>query len=64
MELRSKANFPNQYQFKDKVIVCKICSQTFVFTAGEQEFYCDRNLAEPKRCPHCRARRRQGAANG
>ena len=30
--------------YQDKTIVCKDCGQTFVFTAGEQEFYAERGF--------------------
>ena len=38
----------------DRTLTCKICGERFVFTTGEQEFYRDRVLAEPRRCPACR----------
>ena len=31
-------------EFKDKNLVCVECKQTFVWTAGEQLFYHDRNF--------------------
>lgn len=45
----------------DRNIVCVECSQTFVFSAGEQEFYQEKGLMhEPRRCQDCRnARRRE-----
>ena len=44
--------------FTDKNLVCVECNQTFVWTAGEQLFYHDRNFKnEPKRCKDCKARR-------
>lgn len=43
----------------DKTLVCRDCGQEFAFTVGEQEFYASRGLQnEPKRCPQCRASRR------
>jgi len=46
--------------FTDKNLVCVECNQTFVWTAGEQLFYHDRNFQnEPKRCKACKARRVQ-----
>lgn len=39
---------------------CEACGDAFVFGAGEQEFFADRGLAPPKRCPACRAARREG----
>ena len=39
---------------KDKEIVCIICGCTFTFSTGEQKFYRDRQLMEPRRCPQHR----------
>ena len=45
--------------FNDKTLTCAECSNDFVFTAGEQEFYSNRGFEnEPKRCPACRSLRR------
>ena len=33
--------------FEDKTLVCKDCGKEFVWTAGEQEFYASRGLANP-----------------
>jgi CxxC-x17-CxxC domain-containing protein len=46
-------------QFADRQLTCMDCSQPFVFTAGEQEFY-DRKAfkEEPKRCKSCRDARK------
>ena len=44
--------------YKDMELVCRSCGATFIFTAGEQEFYADKGfLNEPTKCPKCRARR-------
>jgi CxxC-x17-CxxC domain-containing protein len=48
--------------YSDKVMTCADCSQDFVFTARDQEFYADRGFTEPRRCPSCRASRK--AARG
>jgi CxxC-x17-CxxC domain-containing protein len=41
--------------FNDKTLVCKDCSQEFVFTAREQEFYASKGFQnEPLRCKECR----------
>ena len=46
--------------YDDKTLVCQECHEEFVFTAGEQEFYASRGFEnEPKRCPKCRAARKQ-----
>ncbi len=44
--------------FTDKNLVCVECNRTFVWTAGEQLFYHDRNFKnEPKRCKVCKGKR-------
>ena len=48
--------------YNDKVLTCADCSQDFVFTASEQEFYATRGFTEPRRCSSCRASRK--AARG
>lgn len=53
--------------FKDKELRCVDCGCAFVFEKGEQEFYWMKGLtnngtgevSEPKRCPDCRAFRKQ-----
>lgn len=45
--------------FEDKTLTCRDCGTSFVFTAGEQEFYESRGFAnEPGRCPSCRSARK------
>jgi CxxC-x17-CxxC domain-containing protein len=40
----------------DKTLTCRDCGATFVFTAGEQEFFAQKGFTnEPGRCPECRA---------
>jgi CxxC-x17-CxxC domain-containing protein len=41
--------------YSDKNLSCVDCSQEFVFTARDQEFYAGRGFSEPRRCPSCRA---------
>jgi hypothetical protein len=43
---------------EDKILRCKICGEEFCWFLGEQKFYADRGLSEPRRCPSCRERRR------
>jgi hypothetical protein len=44
----------------DKNIVCKGCSQEFVFTEAEQEFFKSKGLMNtPKRCKMCRKAKRE-----
>jgi len=45
-------------EFRDKVLKCIDCGQDFVFTAGEQLFFHDKQFKnEPKRCKGCKAKR-------
>ncbi len=45
-------------EFQDKVLVCIDCGADFVFTAGEQLFFRDKNFKnEPKRCKNCKSKR-------
>ena len=48
--------------YSDKVLTCADCSQDFVFTVRDQEFYASRGFTEPRRCSACRASRK--AARG
>ena len=52
--------------YSDKVLTCADCSQDFVFTASEQDFYATRSFTEPRRCSSCRASRKaaRGDARG
>ena len=52
--------------YSDKVLTCADCSQDFVFTASEQDFYATRGFTEPRRCASCRASRKaaRGDAGG
>jgi CxxC-x17-CxxC domain-containing protein len=45
-------------EYRDKSLVCVECHQSFIWTAGEQLFYADKNFKnEPKRCKECKAKR-------
>jgi hypothetical protein len=37
---------------------CARCHMAFTLTEGEQQFYRDRHLSQPRHCPACRAWRR------
>jgi CxxC-x17-CxxC domain-containing protein len=42
-------------EFEDKTIVCIDCSIDFIWTAGEQTFFRDKQLQNPpKRCKECK----------
>jgi CxxC-x17-CxxC domain-containing protein len=44
----------------DKTLHCRDCSQEFLWTAGEQQFFAAKGLVnQPTRCPSCRTVRRQ-----
>ena len=46
--------------YTDKSLECVDCGASFVFDAGEQEFFATKGYTnEPKRCPECRAARKQ-----
>lgn len=45
--------------FEDKTLTCRECSDPFTWTAGEQQFYKEKDLINiPARCPRCRAKRK------
>jgi CxxC-x17-CxxC domain-containing protein len=45
-------------EFQDKMLKCIDCGIEFVFTAGEQLFFHDKQFRnEPKRCKSCKAKR-------
>jgi hypothetical protein len=46
--------------YVDKTINCVDCGASFIFGAGEQEFFANKGFTnEPKRCPSCRAAKKQ-----
>jgi CxxC-x17-CxxC domain-containing protein len=48
--------------FTDKVLKCIDCGAEFVFTAGEQLFFHDKQFKnDPKHCKQCKARRANGS---
>jgi len=45
-------------EFQDKVLKCIDCGTEFIFTAGEQLFFHDKQFKnEPKRCKVCKTKR-------
>ncbi len=45
-------------EFQDKSLHCVDCGAEFVWTAGEQLFFADKNFKnEPKRCKACKTKR-------
>ena len=52
-------------EFQDKNLNCVDCGAEFVWTAGEQHFFADKNFKnEPKRCKSCKAKRAARPAGG
>lgn len=45
----------NKMSYETKELKCVDCGEVFEFSAEEQEFYAGRGFSEPKRCPACRA---------
>ena len=44
--------------FVDRILCCSDCGSDFIFTAGEQLFFFDRQFKnDPKRCKLCKAER-------
>jgi len=45
-------------EFQDRILNCVDCGGEFVWTAGEQQFFADKNFKnEPKRCKDCKGKR-------
>lgn len=45
--------------YQDQTLTCADCSGSFIFTAGEQQFYAEKGFANtPKRCNDCRSKKR------
>ena len=45
-------------EYQDKILKCIDCGSDFVFTAGEQLFFHDKQFKnEPKRCKNCKGKR-------
>jgi len=53
--------------YVDKTLECMDCGASFTFGTGEQEFFATKGFTnEPKRCPDCRAAKKQqrGGSSG
>jgi len=52
-----------QSDFQDRVLTCVDCRGQFIFTAGEQIFFLDKQFKnDPKRCKPCKAKRAAAGA--
>jgi CxxC-x17-CxxC domain-containing protein len=50
-------------EFTDRLLKCVDCQEEFVFTAGEQVFFHDKQFQnDPKRCKPCKSKR--GSSGG
>jgi CxxC-x17-CxxC domain-containing protein len=47
--------------YQDRSLTCAQCGSQFIFSADDQEFHSTRGYQDPKRCPTCRAERRNSA---
>jgi CxxC-x17-CxxC domain-containing protein len=50
--------------YTDRILTCVQCNNEFTFTADDQQFHAGRGYQEPKRCPSCRAERRNQQSGG
>lgn len=51
--------------FQDRSLTCRDCGETFVFSAGEQEFFAGKGLVnDPQRCSACRAAAKRARSAG
>jgi CxxC-x17-CxxC domain-containing protein len=52
-------------EFQDKRLTCVDCGTEFLWTAGEQLFFADKNFKnEPKRCKDCKSKRNARMSQG
>ena len=50
-------------EFMDRLLTCVDCGKEFIFTAGEQLFFFDKQFKnDPKRCKPCKGKRSGAAA--
>ncbi|GAC1633467.1 MAG: zinc-ribbon domain containing protein [Chloroflexota bacterium] len=50
--------------YTDRSLSCVQCGNEFTFTADDQAFHAGRGYQDPKRCPSCRAERRNSQGGG
>ena len=50
--------------YTDRTLTCGDCSQSFTFTADDQEFFAGKGYTDPKRCPDCRQARKAERGGG
>ena len=52
----------NEPTLTDIELDCRDCGIPFVWNAGEQRFYAERQISQPKRCKECRIRKKASYA--
>ena len=55
---------PKKHKRKNKKLLCCECNAAFLFAGGEQKFYEDHKLSEPKRCVKCRQKNKKTKKEG
>jgi len=50
--------------YSDKTLTCAQCGSEFTFSADDQQYHASRGYQDPKRCPSCRAERRNSQGGG
>lgn len=53
-----------EQNFQEITLQCADCSQEFVFSVEEQEFYQQKGFSQPRRCASCRSQNRQNKRGG
>jgi len=48
----------------DKTLTCSDCGQKFNFSQGEQDFFQQKGMSEPKRCKECRQAKKAERGGG
>jgi len=51
--------------FQDRTLTCRDCGESFVFSAGEQQFFSSKGLVnDPQRCASCRSAAKHARTTG
>jgi CxxC-x17-CxxC domain-containing protein len=63
LRLNIAAAIDRVMEFQDKLLKCVDCGKDFIFTAGEQLFFHDKQFHnDPKRCKACKLKRGGGSS--
>lgn len=46
-------------EYADQILKCIECRAEFLLTSGQQRWFADRNMMNPKRCEWCRKKKRE-----